>query len=210
MRCSRCPACHSSSPVGLRAHEESLPSGHGDVSRGAVALEKPRCRRRLPIYLYMHATLLGLAGKYSTRRSRSRMTRSKRPRKPAMPIWLAELYRRRAVLHARGNATKDPIVADLRSAVEIAESQGAKALLRRATFNPGAWRCPSASQTQRPKKRTIRQAMAGCSRTCAAPLFRDFTNPCRHPQVPKRPMKSLACNSYPLLPCYGAVNNTAG
>ena len=46
--------------------------------------------------------------------------------------WLAELYRRRAVLCARVNTSRDPIVADLRSAMEIAERQGAKALLRRA------------------------------------------------------------------------------
>lgn len=46
--------------------------------------------------------------------------------------WLAELHRCRAILRARAGERKDAVAADLRCAVEIAESQGATALTRRA------------------------------------------------------------------------------
>lgn len=114
-----------------RAHGESLTSGHAMFREGLSLLRSLGAVADLPIYLYMHATLLGLAGKYE---SAVEVTNDaiEKTKETGHAYWLAELYRRRAVLHARVNTTKDPIVADLRSAVEIAESQGAKALLRRA------------------------------------------------------------------------------
>ena len=47
--------------------------------------------------------------------------------------WLAELYRCRAVLRARGNVKTNLVAAELLTAVTIAESQGAMALLQRAS-----------------------------------------------------------------------------
>ena len=114
-----------------RAHGESLTSGHTMFREGLSLLQNLGAVADLPIYLYMHATLLGLADKYE---SAIEVTNDaiEKARETGHAYWLAELYRRRAVLHARGNTTTEPIVADLRSAVEIAESQGATALLRRA------------------------------------------------------------------------------
>lgn len=114
-----------------RAHGESLTSGHTMFREGLSLLQNLGAVADLPIYLYMHATLLGLADKYE---SAIEVTNDaiEKAKETGHAYWLAELYRRRAVLHARGNTTTEPIVADLRSAVEIAESQGATALLRRA------------------------------------------------------------------------------
>lgn len=114
-----------------RAHGESLTSGHAMFREGLSLLKILGAVADLPIYLYMHATLLGLEGKYE---SAVEVTNDaiEKAKETGHAYWLAELYRRRAVLHARVNTSKDPIVADLRSAVEIAESQGAKTLLRRA------------------------------------------------------------------------------
>ncbi|MCY1308671.1 hypothetical protein D9M70_587000 [compost metagenome] len=79
----------------------------------------------------MHATLLGQAGNYESALEVANDAIEK-AKETGHAYWLAELYRRRAVLQARGSTTKDPIILDLRSALDIAESQGAKALLRRA------------------------------------------------------------------------------
>ncbi|OOG69746.1 hypothetical protein B0E45_15540 [Sinorhizobium sp. A49] len=114
-----------------RAHGESLTSGHAMFLDGLSLLRSLGTVADLPIYLSMHATLLGHAEKYE---SAVEVTNDaiEKARETGHAYWLAELYRRRAVLNARGNAITDSIVADLTSAVEIAESQGAKALLKRA------------------------------------------------------------------------------
>ncbi len=113
------------------AHGESLTSGHAMFREGLSLLRSLGVVADLPIYLYMHATLLGQAGNYE---SALEVTNDaiEKAKETGHAYWLAELYRRRAVLQARGNTTKDPIILDLRSAVDIAERQGAKALLRRA------------------------------------------------------------------------------
>ena len=113
------------------AHGESLDSGHAMFGEGLSLLRSLGAVADLPIYLYMHATLLGLAGKFELAVEVTNDAIEK-ARETGHAYWLAELYRRRAVLCARVNTSRDPIVADLRSAMEIAERQGAKALLRRA------------------------------------------------------------------------------
>ncbi|UJW77065.1 ATP-binding protein [Rhizobium sp. SL42] len=113
------------------AHSEDLDSGHAMFSEGLSHLRSLGAVADLPIYLYMQATLFGLAGKFE-RAVEVTNDAIEKARETGHAYWLAELYRRRAVLHARLNTTKEPVAADLRSAMEIAERQGAKALLRRA------------------------------------------------------------------------------
>ncbi|MCZ4092235.1 ATP-binding protein [Sinorhizobium psoraleae] len=114
-----------------RAHLENLASGHRTFQSGLSLLKQLGAVIDLPIYLYMHATMLGLAQKYEAAIDVANEAIEK-AKETHHAYWLAELYRCRAVLHARNNATKDVVVADLRSALEIAERQGATALLRRA------------------------------------------------------------------------------
>lgn len=114
-----------------RAHGESLTSGHAMFLEGLSLLRSLGAVADLPIYLSMHATLLGRAGKYEEAVEVTNDAIEK-SRETGHAYWLAELYRRRAVLNARGNVARGAIIADLTSAVEIAESQGAKALLKRA------------------------------------------------------------------------------
>ncbi|ATU95863.1 hypothetical protein BLM14_29470 (plasmid) [Phyllobacterium zundukense] len=113
------------------AHRENLASGHEMFSDGLSLLKQLGAVIDLPIYLDMHATLLGLAGKYehATDVATEAIEKAK---ETGHAYWLAELYRRRAVLRAQGSAKKDAVIADLRSAIAIAESQGATALLKRA------------------------------------------------------------------------------
>ncbi|MEI2298280.1 ATP-binding protein [Ensifer sp. MJa1] len=114
-----------------RAHEESLTGGHAMFLEGLSLLKSLGAVADLPIYLYMHATLLGLAGEFEAAVDVTNDAIEK-ARETGHAYWLAELHRRRAVLYARRNTTKDHIASELRSAVDIAEKQGARALLRRA------------------------------------------------------------------------------
>ncbi|MCA1443679.1 AAA family ATPase [Ensifer sp. IC4062] len=113
------------------ANLENLASGHRTFQDGLSLLKQLGAVIDLPIYLYMHATMLGLAQKYGAAIEVANEAIEK-AKETHHAYWLAELYRCRAVLHARGNASKDIVVADLRSALEIAELQGAKALIERA------------------------------------------------------------------------------
>ncbi|WP_159949565.1 AAA family ATPase [Rhizobium sp. 18065] len=113
------------------AHSESLDSGHAMFGEGLSLLKSLGTVADLPIYLYMHATLLGLAGKFELAVEVTNDAIEK-ARETGHAYWLAELYRRRAVLHAQLAPNNGSIAADLRSAVEFAERQGAKALLTRA------------------------------------------------------------------------------
>lgn len=114
-----------------RANLGNLASGHRTFQNGLSLLKQLGAVIDLPIYLYMHATMLGLAQKYEAAIEVANEAIEK-AKETHHAYWLAELYRCRAVLHARGNAAKDVVAADLRSALEIAERQGAKALLERA------------------------------------------------------------------------------
>ncbi|POH31664.1 MULTISPECIES: AAA family ATPase [Sinorhizobium] len=113
------------------AHLEDLESGHQTFQSGLTLLKELGTVIDLPIYLYMHATMLGLAGKYDAAIEVADEA-IERAQETYHAYWLAELFRCRAVLRIRAAANSDHALADLRCAVEIAERQGAKALLHRA------------------------------------------------------------------------------
>ncbi|AFL52956.1 putative ATPase/class 3 adenylate cyclase [Sinorhizobium fredii] len=113
------------------AHREDLATGHQTFQGGLALLKELGTVIDLPIYLYMHATMLGLAAKHD---AAIKVTDEaiERAQETYHAYWLAELFRCRAVLRARAGEDSARVVDDLRSAVEIAERQGAKALLQRA------------------------------------------------------------------------------
>ncbi len=113
------------------AHRDKLASGHEMFRDGLSLLNQLSETIDLPIYLYMHATLLGLADKYEAAIDVASDAIEK-AKETGHAYWLAELYRCRAVLNARWNAKKDIVATDLRSAMAIALNQGARALLQRA------------------------------------------------------------------------------
>lgn len=113
------------------AHRTGLASGHARFQNGLSLLRELGAVADLPIYLCMHATLLGLAGKIEPAIEVINEAIG-RGEETGHAYWLAELHRCRAILRARAGERKDAVAADLRCAVEIAESQGATALTRRA------------------------------------------------------------------------------
>jgi predicted ATPase/class 3 adenylate cyclase len=113
------------------AHEGDLDGGHKAFREGLALLRNLGAVADLPIYLYMHAALLGLAGKFESAIDVANEAIEK-AEETGHAYWLAELHRCRAVLRARAGGDKDALAADLSAAVDIAENQGAKALLRRA------------------------------------------------------------------------------
>jgi len=114
------------------AHRNDLAGGHEMFREGLSLLRGLGAVADLPIYLYMHATMLGHAGKYEQAIDVA-TDAIKEAKATGHAYWLAELYRCRAVLRARGNARRDLVAAELLTAVTIAESQGAMALLQRAS-----------------------------------------------------------------------------
>jgi predicted ATPase/class 3 adenylate cyclase len=114
------------------AHRNDLASGHEMFREGLSLLRELGAVADLPIYLYMHATMLGYAGKYEQAIDVA-TDAIKEAKATGHAYWLAELYRCRAVLRARGNSKTDFVAAELLTAVTIAESQGAMALLHRAS-----------------------------------------------------------------------------
>lgn len=113
------------------AHLENLASGHETFQSGLAILRQLGTVVDLPIYLYMHATMLGRAEKYDAAIEVADEAID-RARETHHGYWLAELYRCRAVLRARAGANVELVTEDLRAAVDIAERQGARALLQRA------------------------------------------------------------------------------
>ncbi|MCA1407961.1 AAA family ATPase [Ensifer sp. IC3342] len=113
------------------AHRTSLASGYATFQSGLSLLRELGVVADLPIYLYMHAMLLNLAGKIEPAIDVVDEA-IRKGEETGHAYWLAELHRCRATLRARAGEHKDAVAADLRSALDIAESQGATALLRRA------------------------------------------------------------------------------
>lgn len=113
------------------AHRGSLASGHKRFQDGLLLLRDLGAVADLPIYLCMHAALLGRAGKLESAIDVANEAIEK-AEETGHAYWLAELHRCRAILHAQAGANEDAVAADLRSAIEIAEGQGATALLTRA------------------------------------------------------------------------------
>ena len=124
-------ATSPSRPSHAQAHRTSLASGHATFQNGLALLRELGTVADLPIYLCMHATLLGLAGKIEPAIDVVNEAIG-RGEETGHAYWLAELHRCRAILRARAGERKDAVATDLRCAVEIAESQGATALIRRA------------------------------------------------------------------------------
>ncbi|ASY63583.1 Adenylate cyclase [Sinorhizobium sojae CCBAU 05684] len=113
------------------AHRGDLASGHKRLRDGLELLRSLGAVADLPIYLYMHASLLGRAGSFATAIEVADEAIAK-VKETGHAYWLAELHRCRAVLKSRAGAQKDALGADLGAAADIAESQGARALIRRA------------------------------------------------------------------------------
>jgi predicted ATPase/class 3 adenylate cyclase len=112
------------------AHHDNLSGGHEMFRQGLTLLKGLGAVADLPIYLYMHATMLGLAGKYI--QAIDVVTDAiHEAKETGHAYWLAELYRCRAVLRAQGKVRKELVPAELLTAVTIAESQGALSLLQR-------------------------------------------------------------------------------
>ncbi|MCA1491726.1 ATP-binding protein [Sinorhizobium alkalisoli] len=113
------------------AHRGDLASGHKRFRDGLKLLRGLGAVADLPIYLYMHASLLGRAGSFASAIEVADEAIAK-SEESGHAYWLAELHRCRALLKARAGTHKDALAADLSAAVEIAQCQGAKALLKRA------------------------------------------------------------------------------
>ncbi len=114
-----------------RAHRGDLSGGHEMFRDGLSLLKQLGAVIDLPIYLFMHATILGLAGQpeLATKVADEAIDNA---RETGHAYWLAELYRCRAVVNAQGKAPTDSIAADLRLALAIAQEQQAKTLVQRA------------------------------------------------------------------------------
>jgi predicted ATPase/class 3 adenylate cyclase len=113
------------------AHQGSLAGGHETFQEGLSLLRGLGTVIDLPIYLYMHATMLGLARNYSSAIEVATEAIEK-SKETGHAYWLAELHRCRAVLISKAGMPKEAGIADLRSAFSIAKRQGANALLKRA------------------------------------------------------------------------------
>ncbi|MBP1883225.1 ATP-binding protein [Sinorhizobium mexicanum] len=113
------------------AHLQDLAGGHETFQSGLSLLKQLGTVIDLPIYLYMHATMLGLAGKHEPAIDVANEAIEK-AKETHHAYWLPELHRCRAVLHAQAHAPHDIVAADLRAAMKIAEAQGAEALAERA------------------------------------------------------------------------------
>ncbi|MCG5477252.1 MAG: adenylate/guanylate cyclase domain-containing protein, partial [Sinorhizobium fredii] len=114
------------------AHRGNLANGHQTFQDGLSLLKQLGAVIDLPIYLYMHAMMLGRSNEYAAAIEVADEAID-RAEATHHSYWLAELHRCRAVLLAQAGEETDRVVADLRAAIEIAERQGAKALLQRAS-----------------------------------------------------------------------------
>lgn len=114
------------------AHRGNLANGHQTFRDGLSLLKQLGAVIDLPIYLYMHAMMLGRSKEYAEAIEVADEAID-RAEATHHSYWLAELHRCRAVLLAQAGVETDRVIADLRSAIEIAESQGAKALHQRAS-----------------------------------------------------------------------------
>ena len=115
-----------------KAHSDDLATGHEMFREGLALLRELGAVADLPIYLYMHALMLGRAYRYEQAIAVA-TDAIKEAKATGHAYWLAELYRARAVLRAQGNIKTELVAAELLTAMTIAESQGAMALLARAS-----------------------------------------------------------------------------
>lgn len=113
------------------AHRDDLAGGHEMFRSGLSLLTELGAVIDLPIYLFMHATILSLSGQHELATTVANEAIDK-ARETGHAYWLAELYRCRAVVAAQDNAARDSLIADLRSALTIAQDQQAATLAQRA------------------------------------------------------------------------------
>ncbi|MBY3068439.1 AAA family ATPase [Rhizobium laguerreae] len=113
------------------AHIENLSSGHEIFRAGLALLRELGTVADLPIYLYMHATMLGQARKYQTAIEVATEA-IREANATGHGYWLAELHRRRALLLSCAKVEEPALLPDLRTAIVIAQEQGAVALLHRS------------------------------------------------------------------------------
>ncbi|MDI7862218.1 AAA family ATPase [Rhizobiaceae bacterium n13] len=112
------------------AHLHNLAAGHDTFRQGLALLRRLGAVIDLPIYLYMHAEMLGLAERYEA--AIDVVTDAiKEAKETGHSYWLSELYRCRAVLRMKAGLRKDLAAEDFRTSIAIAERQEATALLQR-------------------------------------------------------------------------------
>jgi predicted ATPase/class 3 adenylate cyclase len=114
-----------------RARTDDLASGHEIFREGFSVLKRLGAVADLPIYLDMHATILELNGKLEQAIEVVDEAIAE-AQETGHAYWVAELHRRRAVIHARQGRKLETVRAELRSAHALATTQGALALAERA------------------------------------------------------------------------------
>ncbi|WP_028749108.1 ATP-binding protein [Rhizobium mesoamericanum] len=112
------------------AHLGNLAGGYLRFCEGFDLLGELGAVIDLPIYLSMQAAMIGLDGKID-RAIEVASEAIHKARETGHAYWLAELYRVRAMLHARAGAMRNVVMADLDIAAETAQAQGAAALQQR-------------------------------------------------------------------------------
>jgi predicted ATPase len=115
------------------AQTKNLTSGHEMFGNGLSLLKRVGAVVDLPLYLDMHAVLLGLNGIVEEALEVVDEAIGK-ALQTGHAYWLAELHRRRALLLNELGRSTDEVAAELRSAKAIAKAQGATALLKRAAL----------------------------------------------------------------------------
>nr|WP_307235007.1 AAA family ATPase [Pararhizobium capsulatum] len=112
-------------------HRGKLADGYETFQEGLSLLRGLGAVIDLPIYLYMHASMLGLARDYATA-IEVVGDAIENTNETGHRYWLSELYRCRAGLNSHNGASGDVIAEDLVAAFHVARSQGAATLQRRA------------------------------------------------------------------------------
>lgn len=112
------------------AHTRDPKAGMKMFVSGLETMESLGSAGDLPLYLYMHATILQRAG--GAEMAMSVIERAiETAEESGHSYWLAELCRRRASLRASLGGEPDLVLSDLHRALQIAASQQAKALVTR-------------------------------------------------------------------------------
>lgn len=115
----------------VQTHGGDCTAGNARFQEGLSLLQQLGAVSDLPIYLYMHATMLGMMQDYAAAVAVVDSA-IENANETGHCYWLAELHRCRAVLNRRNGGAEAAISADLLAALRIAQSQGAVTLQERA------------------------------------------------------------------------------
>ena len=115
----------------MQTHGGDCAAGNARFQEGLSLLQQLGAVSDLPIYLYMHATMLGMMQDYAAAIAVVDSA-IENANETGHCYWLAELHRCRAVLNRRNGGAEAAISADLLAALRIAQSQGAVTLQERA------------------------------------------------------------------------------